>query len=84
MQVALEIRVADLDLEGVVADRRGVSEEFGELAVAEMEIEAGRIGPYAIAPTAAASDEAGGPPAWRRDPTAPPARLRRMLGYKSR
>ena len=52
MQVALEIRVADLDLEGVVADRGGVAEELGVFGVAQMEIEAGGIGPHAIAPAA--------------------------------
>ena len=44
MEVALEVGMADLDLEGAVADRVGMAEERGEVVVAEMEVEARRIG----------------------------------------
>src|SRR5450631_1411514 len=50
MQIALEIPVADFDLEGLVADRGGVSEELGVLTVAQMEIEAGSVCPNPISP----------------------------------
>ena len=49
VQVTLEIRMADLDLERFIADRRGMAEKLGELAVAEMEIESRSIGPHTFA-----------------------------------
>ena len=57
MQVALEVGMADLDLEGRVADRVGVPEQRDEGVVGEMEIEPAGIGGDAIAAAAEVAPE---------------------------
>ena len=57
MQVALEVGVADLDLEGGVADRVGVPEQLDEGVVGEMEVEPAGIGGDAIAAAAEVAPE---------------------------
>ena len=49
VEVALEIRVPDLDLEGAVADCVGMAEELAEGIVVEVEVETGRVGRHAVA-----------------------------------
>ena len=43
MEVAFEIRVPHLDLEGAVADRVGMAEEFAEGGVIEVEVQTRRV-----------------------------------------
>ena len=48
MKVAIEIGVPDLDLECAVAQRVGALEEFDEVFVVEVEIQARGIGPHLV------------------------------------
>ena len=50
MQVAVEVRMANLYFERVISERRRMSEEFAVLAVAEMKIEPGRVNSHALPP----------------------------------
>ena len=50
MQVPAEVWIADLDLEGLVADGVGVAEKVDEIAIAQMVVEARSIGPNLVAP----------------------------------
>ena len=50
VQVAVEIGMADLDLECAVAERVGVAEELGEFVVRQVKVETGGIGADAVAP----------------------------------
>ena len=52
MQIALEVGMADLDLERAIAERVGTLEKLGEFRVAQMEVETRGIGADPVAPAA--------------------------------
>ena len=67
MQVVFEIGVADLDLEGAVAEGVGAFEQIDKVLVGQMEVEARGVGANFIAASAEELVE-GILAAWRRGP----------------
>ena len=77
MEVALQVGMADLDLERGVSELARAAEERDEFGVRHVIVEAAGVGAHFRRVARPAADRAAVPHAWRRDPTAPSAARRR-------